>query len=92
MTQSLRHGEDFVFISHQRPYRRVTKNSISRWITDTLRKAGIDTKIFKPHSTRHAATLAALKIGVVQVDTILKAAGWTQANTFTRFYHRPTVD
>nr|CAI5817384.1 unnamed protein product [Callosobruchus analis] len=91
MTQSLRDGEDFVFISHQRPYRRVTKNSISRWIKDTLRKAGINTEIFKPHSTRHAATSAALKKGV-QVETILKAAGWTQANTFARFYHRRVVD
>nr|CAI5857874.1 unnamed protein product [Callosobruchus analis] len=91
MTQSLRDGEDFVFISHQRPYRRVTKNSISRWIKDTLRKAGINTEIFKPHSTRHAATSAALKKGV-QVETILKAAGWTQANMFARFYHRRVVD
>nr|CAI5854759.1 unnamed protein product [Callosobruchus analis] len=91
MTQSLRDGEDFVFIRHQRPYRRVSKNSISRWIKDTLRKAGINTEIFKPHSTRHAATSAALKKGV-QVETILKAAGWTQANTFARFYHRRVVD
>lgn len=50
---------------------------------------GIDTDIFKGHSTRHAATSAAFKAGT-SVEKIREAAGWSaKSNVFTKFYNRP---
>ncbi len=50
-----------------------------------LRDAGIDVEVFESHSTRSASTSAARL--VVNLDTVLKAGGWSRANTFTKFYN-----
>ena len=52
-----------------------------------MKEAGIDTKLFKPHSTRAASTSAA-KLNNVDIDTIMDTAGWSNANTFAKFYDR----
>ena len=39
-------NEDFLFISSKKPYKSVSKDSISRWIKDILGKSVIDTQIF----------------------------------------------
>jgi hypothetical protein len=46
-----------------------------------LRLAGIDTSIFKAHSTRSASTSAATKLGVPLQD-IMSSAGWSSNSTF----------
>ena len=51
-------------------------------------KAGIDTGIWKPHSTRGASTSKAHAQGV-SVKEILDSANWTNVGTFQRFYRRP---
>jgi len=51
-------------------------------------KAGIDTSIFKAHSTRGAATSAAAAPGITTAD-ILKAADWSSESVFTKFYYKP---
>nr|CAI5835115.1 unnamed protein product [Callosobruchus analis]CAI5842550.1 unnamed protein product [Callosobruchus analis]CAI5860122.1 unnamed protein product [Callosobruchus analis]CAI5865233.1 unnamed protein product [Callosobruchus analis] len=43
--------------------RPASKQTLSRWIKATLSEAGIDTKVFTPHSTRHASTSAACRKG-----------------------------
>ena len=43
---------------------------------------------FKPHSTRAAATSAAMRKGV-PVSDILKVAEWSKETTFARFYNTP---
>ena len=54
-----------------------------------LHKAGVDTQ-FGAHSTRSASTSAAASKGL-PIDIVLKAAGWSSASTFTRFYKREPV-
>lgn len=89
-TQSTRpQNEDFLFTTHKAPFKRASKQSLSRWVKQTLNMAGINTDIFKPHTTRHASTSAALKQGV-PIQSIMNTAGWTQESTFARFYKRPT--
>ena len=83
----MRHSTQ-LFISTVRPYKAVSKDTISRWIKVTLDLAGIDVRIFKPHSTRAAATSAAQRKGVKLMD-ILNVAGWTNETTFARFYNKP---
>ena len=50
--------------------------------------AGIDMNVFKPHSTRAAATSMALQ-SCVPIQDILKQAGWSNQRTFDRFYNKP---
>ncbi len=48
-----------LFVSTVKPHGPVSKDTISRWVKASLRIAGIDTSVFKPHSTKAAATSAA---------------------------------
>lgn len=85
-------GTDNLLITHKRPYRKASSQTISRWIKQTLAESGIDVTIFSAHSTRHASTSAAASAGVC-IDTIRKTAGWSNSSmTFARFYHRPVTD
>lgn len=83
--------ENFLFITHKKPHARATKQSLSRWVKDTLKLAGINTELFKAHSVRHASTSKAYSHGT-PLETILHSAGWTTETTFTRFYHRPVTN
>ena len=86
-TRSLRTSSK-LFISTVRPHGTVSKDTIARWIKATLKMAGVDVEVFRPHSTRAAATSAALRKGV-PVTEILKVAGWSKETTFARFYNKP---
>ena len=49
---------------------------------------GIDVTLFKSHSIRAAATSKA-KIEQRIYSDIMKAAGWTSAATFAKYYDKP---
>ena len=89
-TSVLRQSETSLFISTQKPHNRVSKDTIGRWIKSVMNDAGVDTSVFTPHSTRAAATSAAIK-AKVSVNTILKTAGWTRDNVFRKHYNKPIV-
>lgn len=91
-TKELRGTENSLFISFQKPYKKVTSQTLSRWVIETLAEAGLDTNIFTAHSTRHAATSTAKDKGV-SIDVIKKTAGWTtSSSTFAKFYDRTIVN
>ena len=91
-TNDLRLGEDKqLFISFVKPHKPVSRDTISRWVKGTLALAGIDIKMFKAHSTRAAATTAALRCKV-PMDTILRTAGWSNAGTFATYYNKEIQD
>lgn len=71
-----------------RPRKPVCSSTLARWLSSLLDKAGIDTSIFKAHSTRSAATSAASNAGVTTAD-ILRAADWSSESVFTKFYYKP---
>ena len=77
-----------LFIALKKPHAGVTASTISRWLKEVMQRAGIDTGVFKPHSTRSASVSAAKRRGVSTSD-ILKAAQWSRESTFQRFYYRP---
>ncbi|XP_041983252.1 uncharacterized protein LOC121736230 [Aricia agestis] len=84
--------ENYLFVSFRKPYKNVSPQTLSRWIKITLQDSGIDVSIFKSHSTRHAATSMAKKMGI-NIDNIRQAAGWSgNSSTFARFYDRPIID
>ena len=91
-TESLRKDDDqkqCLFLAVIKPHKPVSPSTIARWMVSLLKKAGIDTNIFKAHSTRGAATTAAANKGVTMSD-ILKAADWSSESVFKRFYYKPT--
>jgi hypothetical protein len=68
----------------------VTSSTIARWLKILLGKAGMNTEIFKAHSTRSASSSAAATAGITTGD-ILKAADWSSEAVFQKFYHKPSA-
>ena len=91
MTSKNRGEIKSLFITQVRPFKPASKDTIAKWIRETLSKAGIVTSIFSPHSTRSAASSAA-KNGRVPIDAILKTGGWRSMKTFERFYDKKIVE
>lgn len=77
-----------LFISYRAPYKAVSKDTISRWIKTAMHQSGIDTSIYKAHSTRAAATSKAKKMDV-PIQDILAQAGWSNSVTFAKHYAKP---
>ena len=86
-TSSLRSCNQ-LFIGLNRPHKPVSSQTLSRWITASLRSSGIHN--FTAHSTRAAATSKA--ISRTDIDTVLKSAGWSNSRTFAKHYHKPISD
>ena len=85
-TKPLRGAErKFSFI---KPYKQVSRETISRWIRLVMELAGVDTKAFRPHSTRAAANTKA-KAASVPISEILRTAGWSSSRCFDQFYNKP---
>ena len=92
ITESLRkENVSRLFLSYVKPHKPVTSQRIAHWIKSTPEAAGINTEIFSAHSTRGAATTAALKHGLT-IPEILKTADWSTESTFRKFYYRPELD
>jgi integrase len=86
-TRYYRGDIDQLLLTHKKPYKAATLNSISRWLKELMKAAGINIKDFGPGSARSAATTKAESQGA-PIDLILKTAGWTQQSTFARFYKK----
>ena len=70
------------------PYTPVSSSTTARWVKETLKSAGVDTKLFSTHSTRSSSTSAAKRKGLALRD-IRKAAGWKPGSTFGKYYNKP---
>lgn len=81
-------SENRLFVSYVKPFNGVTSSTISRWIKTLLCAAGIDTNMFKAHSTRSAACSKA-KSQDIPIADILKAGGWSNTKTFGKYYNKP---
>ena len=86
-TKDLRGNENQLFISFQRPHAAVSRSTISRWLKRVMEEAGLDIEVFSGHSTR-AASCAKLKSDGVDIDEILRTAGWSSDKTFKKFYDK----
>ena len=89
-TQSLRKGQSQLFISYVKPHKAVTCDTIRRWLLTAMATAGINTHVFKAHSTRSAGTSAALRNGT-PIKDILNSAQWSSSRTFEQFYNKPLI-
>jgi len=87
-TAKLRGSCSQLLICHCKPHGPASKDTISRWLKQVTLDAGINTSVFKPHSTRSAATSAA-KSANVPLDEIMATAGWRSSSVFAVYYNKP---
>lgn len=87
-TKELRRDINELLISTIKPYKAISRNTVSNWVKRMLDRAGVDTGKFKAHSTRSAATSMVTKKGI-DVQALLKVAGWKSELTFGKFYNKP---
>ena len=87
-TSCLRGKETQLLLTHQKPHRRASRDSIRRWRQSVMQSAGVDVTLYKPHSVRSAA---ASKANHATLDEIMKTAGWSSAATFAKFYDKEIV-
>ena len=79
-----------LFISQRRPHQSVKVQTLAQWMKNIMAAAGIDTTVFKQHSTR-SASAAWLEGGPksLTVAQICKLANWSKlTTTYKRFYRR----
>lgn len=87
-TAPLRGEESRLLISYVRPHKKITTDSLSRWLKFVMHASGVDTSVFHAHSCRAASTSKASRTEV-PIDTILTAAGWSRVTTFRQYYDKP---
>ena len=73
----LRNGETRLLISYNKPHTGVSRDTIRRWIIQTMHKSGVNT-VFGAHTTRSASTSAALRNNI-SFNVILSAAQWSSS-------------
>ena len=76
-----------LFLSYQKPYSAISKDTLARWCKDVLYKAGIDTNLYSSHSSRHATTSLLARNGMNMRDICLNA-GWSSERTFAVHYNK----
>ena len=90
-TERLRTGsgneDGKLLISYIKPHKSISKDTVARWLKTMLCKCGIDTKKYTAGSIRPASVSMA-KARDVPIDTIMAKAGWTQENTFAKYYNK----
>ena len=84
-------GHQKLFLSFQKPHKEITRCTVARWLCDVIQAAGIDSSVFKAHSTRAASTSSAAKHNLPLGD-ILKMGDWSSPSTFQKFYYKPVID
>ena len=95
-TEALREGKEHLFITYKKgEVRRPSKDTISRWIVQTVKIAyelagEDDLTLARAHDTRSLASSWALFQGV-KLEEIMRAAFWKAETTFTSFYLRDVV-
>ena len=83
--------ETQLLVSHISPHQPVCSSTVSRWLVQLLSMAGVNTEMFKGHSTRSASTSKAEAIGVSLTD-VIKQGHWSNSSTFAKFYKKNIAD
>ena len=72
---------DQLIITHGKHHKAASKDTMARWIKETMMLAGVDTSLFKPHSCRAASSPKASLSGIPIMD-ILHNAQWKSTTIF----------
>ena len=80
-----------LLLSTTKPHKPVATATVSSWLKQAMSRAGIDTTMFKGHSTRSASSSKAQRTGLPLTD-IMQTANWSQAKTFHKHYNKCVKD
>ena len=80
-------GQCQLLLSHLKPCKEIQKSTLAGWVKIVLRKAGIDTSQFKPHSCRSTATSKAKAMGI-SLEGVLKTGQWSDESPWRKHYHK----
>ncbi|KAF2892603.1 hypothetical protein ILUMI_13570, partial [Ignelater luminosus] len=84
-----RKNREYLILTFRKTHRKISTQCISRWIKDFMKISGINTEVFKSHSTRHTSTSAVYRKGL-SIDQIKNTVSWTKkSEIFAKFYNRP---
>ena len=70
---------------HRRPFGPASRDTIARWLKQTLKEAGVDPSIYSAHSYRGASTSAAKRCSV-PIQKILDRGQWSSEETWRNHY------
>ncbi len=76
-----------LFLSYQKPYQAVSKDTVARWCKEMMTKSGIDPLKYVTHSCRSAASTAVHQ-KKIPMKKLLDACGWASERTFMMHYHK----
>ena len=88
-TKQHRGNITLLFIIMNKPFKVPSKDTLVRWVKQTLKDDGINMNIFSPHSTRSASDNKAKTY--VPLKTVLETGEWRSNRTFARFYDKPIL-
>ena len=76
-----------LFVSWRRPHKSVSARTLSRWVTEVLAAAGVDTTAWAPHSGRAAALHHHHKTRNLTHMQICKLGDWSlTSGVYRKFY------
>ena len=79
-----------LFLISVRPHNAVVSFTTSGWLKKIYKQAGINTDLFKAHSTRSASSSKASMEGTPLVE-IVKRESWSHHSIWQRFYNKDTI-
>lgn len=80
------------FVSYFMPFTLVFWDTASNWVKTVMEKSGTDVNLFKPQSTKAAATPKVFW-KTVQLEHILSVAYFiSSTDTFAKFYKKPVIN
>ena len=79
-----------LLVSFIKPHNAVVKSTVAGWVKQILIMSGINTDIFKPHSTRSASSSHA-RLSGLSLSDILKIGSWSNETTWEKFYSKPIL-
>lgn len=85
-TKNVRKNKTKLLLSYVKPHECVSRDTISRWIKEIMTRAKIDTTKYTAHSVRSASVSKAAT--TIPVSQIIAKAGWSNASTFAKYYHK----
>ena len=77
----LRKDHSQLLLSYVKPFKPVSRDTISIWVKHVLQSAGIDITKYSAHSSRAAST-SNVKVKGLNIAEIMKSSGLSTASTF----------
>ena len=90
-TQDVRKACKQFFLLTRKPFTAACSSTMSHWLKEILKKAGIPIEKYTAGSFR-SAVASKLSSSGCNIYEIMKLGGWSRENTFTKFYNKPITN